>query len=541
MNKFLLTLLLFCTSGISKAQIPPYHATIFDSSATTGYYFLVPTRITSPNLGFHSQLVLDKYGDVVYYKSLGTLNNTPDFKVQPNGMISYFANMKFYMLDSTFTIIDSVFCQNGITTDSHDFQILPNGHFLLLGYENVTMDLSAYAWFKPTGSHGGSVASVKCNVIQELDTNKNVVFEWHTKDHFSFADADSAWFSNPNVVDWTHSNAVEMDDDGNILLSCRHFDEITKINRSDSSIIWRLGGVQNQFTFLNDTTPFYGQHDIRRIPNGNITLLDNAYRVLAFPYHGVRAQEYQLDEVNKTATLAWSYMYDSSMYSRSTGDVQRLPNGNTLVDFGNINTNNVTFTVVDPLKNKVFELAFNDTMSSYRAFNFQQLPWMFHRPQVTCFDSAGITYLDAGAGYASYAWNNGGISRMIPVTSPDTYYVFVPYGNGGFISSEKMIVTNVQDPCNYIASVFSQDHNQSLEAYPNPAGEKLFVTCDLLQDENAELAMFDMLGNRITFVQEPAGKSKTQTTLDIRNLPAGVYFLQLKTTQKSVTVKVVRS
>ena len=60
-------------------------------------------------------------------------------------------------------------------------------------------------------------------------------------------------------------------------------DEITKIDRQTGDIIWRLGGVNNEFTFLNDSldfqhsipTPFCYQHDIRRLRNGNITIYDN--------------------------------------------------------------------------------------------------------------------------------------------------------------------------------------------------------------------------------------------------------------------------
>jgi hypothetical protein len=40
--------------------------------------------------------------------------------------------------------------------------------------------------------------------------------------------------------------------------------------------MWRFGGKRNQFTYVNDPLggPSY-QHDIRVLPNGNITLMDN--------------------------------------------------------------------------------------------------------------------------------------------------------------------------------------------------------------------------------------------------------------------------
>ena len=51
------------------------------------------------------------------------------------------------------------------------------------------------------------------------------------------------------IIDYCHTNAIEQDNDGNILISSRNMDEITKINRITGQIIWRLGGKNNQFEF----------------------------------------------------------------------------------------------------------------------------------------------------------------------------------------------------------------------------------------------------------------------------------------------------
>jgi len=536
-KNLLIAILCLLQYSSAVSQVQPYQVTIYDSSATVGYYFLVPSRVTNPMQGIHAQMILDQFGDLVYYRSLGVAANSPGFTVQPNGMITYCLNSKFYILDSTFTVKDTVVCKN-VTTDNHEFQILPNGNYLMLGFEYVVMDLSAYAWFKPTGTHGSANASVICNVIQEQDSNKNVVFEWHAKDYFSFTDVDSTWFSNPNLVDWTHSNALELDDDGNILLSSRAFNEITKINRSDSSIMWRLGGTQNQFTFLNDTVPFYGQHDIRRNANGNITFFDNGYRVLGAPYHGCRAVEYQLDEVNKTATLVWDYVYDSTMYSRATGNVQCLPNGNILVNFGIINKNNVTFVVVDSLKNKKFEVSFYDTMSSYRAFNFQQLPWMFHRPVITCFDSAGVSYLDAGPGHAIYQWSNGETTRVIAVTTADTFQVWVPYGTSGYISSERLFVTNSLDPCDIGTAVSFSSMNNEIEIYPNPAGDKLYISNPSSFELATEFSLYNVMGEKI--MKGELSSSNNVSTIDVSELSRGLYVLCITSRGEIHTMKVMK-
>ena len=57
------------------------------------------------------------------------------------------------------------------------------------------------------------------------------------------------------------------------LISSRNLDEITKIHRITGDIIWRWGGSQNEFNFINDY-PFTGQHTIRSLGNNRYLLFD---------------------------------------------------------------------------------------------------------------------------------------------------------------------------------------------------------------------------------------------------------------------------
>ena len=491
------------------------------TSGSTGYYFFTPVRQNGPGSMYKNQMVLDARGEIIYYHPL-LAANTPDFKLHPNGMISYYKTNKYFLMDSTFTVVDSVQCV-GYTTDSHDLQILPNGHYLLLGTNVVVMDLSSYPMFYHNGTAGSTTANVTYNIVQELDTNKNVVFEWHTIDHFQFDDVDENWLFNPFNIDWTHCNAVELDDDGNILLSNRHFNEITKINRSDSSVMWRFGGKRNEFSFLNDTTPFLGQHDIRRNNNGDVSLFDNGYHSTSAPSHPARALEYTLDEVNKTAFLSFAYIHDSAMYSRATGNFQHMPNGNKLVNYGQVTNRNVCFVVIDSTGSKVCELIFPDTLSSYRSFNFQELPWSFHRPSITCIDSAGTFYLDGGAGQSSYLWSDGSTSRFLAITSLDTFSVFTPYGDGGFIRSEKFIVDNLNAPCGPFASINEAERTEDVfQVYPNPAGDKLYLNGSGI--DASEIRILNTLGAELPVV--PLQMTRGTTFLDIQFLKPGVYFIR---------------
>src|SRR5690349_6741685 len=133
-------LLVFFAAG---AQVPSYQVTTTSGSA--GYYFLMPALIFPGPSVPHTQMILDSTGELIYYRPF-VISNTPGFTVQPNGQVSYFQGNQFTILDSNFINRDTAHFI-GYTTDSHDFQILPNGHKLLLGIETVTMDLSMYSYF----------------------------------------------------------------------------------------------------------------------------------------------------------------------------------------------------------------------------------------------------------------------------------------------------------------------------------------------------------------------------------------------------------
>lgn len=428
-------LLFFLTSN---AQRLPSLKAVSNDPSLTGYYFL-----SSNYAGAIQFLILDNSGSVLYYKPIQLERIAAyNFSLNANGLISYTNNRKYFFMDSSFALVDSVECSNLYRTDPHDMRLMPNGHYLLLGADTMRMDLSS----NPLGKedYTQDTALLRRAVIQELDQNKKVIFEWHAKDYFALDDVDTALVAMlSGVVDVEHVNALEIDKDGNLLLSSRNFSEITKINRTDGSVIWRFGGKRNQFEFIDCLVPFYGQHDIRRINNGHITLFDGGHHTIS---HGARALEFELDEIKKTARLVWSYTYNDTMKSMVHGNVQRLNDGYTLVNYGGV-ANEIVFVVVNKGGGKLFQLSSPDHVDSYRSFYYPSLPWQLKRPQITCFDSLGVRYLDAGAEPLSYQWNTGDSTRIIPAQVSGEYFVFVPYGDGAFIGSGKFRVADSMQPC----------------------------------------------------------------------------------------------
>ncbi|MGB3074001.1 MAG: aryl-sulfate sulfotransferase [Chitinophagales bacterium] len=317
--------------------------------------------------------IIQNDGTILWARDLGQFGS--DFKLNANGYMTYFADTAQWMvLDSNYNLIDSVQCKNGyeLETQGHDVMMYPDGHVFLMAYNIQTINMTAYG--------GISNAKVQGLVIQEQDANRDVVFEWRSWDHFLFTDANSHTPLTNATVDYVHCNSVERDFDGNVLISSRNMDELTKINHETGAIIWRMGGENNQFTFVNDNIPqhFSSQHDLRRLPNGHIILFNNGNYLSPLISS---AKEYALDEVNKVATLAWYYEHPDvngfHVYGGATGNAQRLPNGNTIIDWGLIipNVGIPNHTEVDANKNIDWEMTFDSPKQKcYRIHKYEWNP-----------------------------------------------------------------------------------------------------------------------------------------------------------------------
>ncbi len=357
--------------GISNATtdpiVPNISVTVAEASSP-GYIFV--SDLMWDATAIPALLILRNDGTRVFARDLDA--NAYDFKPQPNGMLTYYDDESetFLVMDGTFTVVDTIRCGNGYVTDPHELRILPDGHALLLGVDPQIVDMSRLI------PGGYSAAQVIGYIIQELDQNKNVVFQWRSWDHYLITDAEHLDLT-ASWIDYVHGNSLDVDTDGNILFSSRHMNEVTKIDRSTGAVIWRLGGMNNQFRFLNDSLGFSFQHAVRRIANGNITMFDNGdFHVPAFS----RAVEYTLDEKKKTATLVWQYRNSPDVEGFAMGFVQRLENGNTLIGWG---AGNPTVTEVSPGGSKVYEMTFDPGVYSYRAFRYE---W---EPQVTSSPARG--------------------------------------------------------------------------------------------------------------------------------------------------------
>ena len=292
------------------------------------------TAGTSPSPGYTVfaagpyGLVIDDTGRVVWYHRFP---NGPglNFQAQPNGR--YAARPQaaagdvaaWVELAPDGAITRTFGCANGLQPRMHDLIAERDGSYWMLCDETRTIDLSAQGKSKD--------ARVLGTGVQHRSAAGDVLFEWSAFDHLEIelnvldpVDRDAA------VINWTHGNALDLDSDGNLLVSFRNLSEVTKIDTRTGGVMWRLGGKHNAFAFDNlDGSEFVHQHGARAVSGAQLLLLDN----LGEP-QGSRAERYEIDAVRRVVRLRGSYGLAAGLVAQVGGSAQALPDGHTLVSFG---------------------------------------------------------------------------------------------------------------------------------------------------------------------------------------------------------------
>lgn len=551
MQKYLLHLLMILSIGTAYGQtdtiypfdIGPVFTVDPSHNAGCEYYFLSPhegTNTVDPE--FRSILMIaDRNGELLFFKAFPGTSNLFynfifDFKLQPNGQITYhnIANgSAHFVLDSTLTIVDSLTCKNGLPTDAHELLLTADGYRYNLCYDYRTYNLDTLQ--NIDNEPMSSQATVEGNVIQIIDPNDQLVYQWSGFEHLDFGDMDYTNLDDTAYVDWMHANSISLDDNGDLVVSIRNFNEVIKISRQDSSIIWRLGGKNNNFAFPDDTLQFTLQHHATVLPNGNISILDNG------TYHNppvARAIEYQLNTANDTASLVWEYR--NNIESIALGSHQVLPNGNHLINWGTDISSVFSTPIVEtgPNMDELVNIDFPQGFFSYRAFCYD-LPWQPTRPEIQCaYDSAAASAtLTVADNFSQYYWLQlDDTVRTQVVQSTGDYQIF---GHNGFgwVGSETFKITDFSNPCDTVAVIdtttdtipdglISQHLLDAISLYPNPTMDNLYLSVpEGLGRNGTSIHVFNALGQEVLIHDKVEGNV---ISLSTASLSRGTYQLQLR-------------
>jgi hypothetical protein len=272
-------------------------------------------------------IVIDNTGRVVWYRRF-EYGAGLSFAAQPTG--HYVARPLtaeptdppvWVELDRLGNVTRTVDCARGLVSRLHDLILAPDGSYWLMCDDTRTMDLSAMG--------GLTNARVTGTAVQHVGADGQLLFSWTPFDHFDLADLPQAARAGA-TVNWTHGNSLDLDADGNVVVSFRNLSEITTIDTQTGNVLWRMGGLRNQFTFANTSAPaFSRQHGLRLTDAGRLLLLDNYGDSL-----DSRAERYVFDADLRVASLVTSYGPTPAVTADLGGSAQDLPDGRTLVSFG---------------------------------------------------------------------------------------------------------------------------------------------------------------------------------------------------------------
>jgi hypothetical protein len=303
------------TTGAPPPDLPAYAAG--PSTAGPGYF-----AFSAGEFG----LVIDRTGRVVWYRRFPAPGPGLNFMAQPTGtFVGRLATADttdddpMAEIDAAGNVRRMLRCVNR-RLRFHDLLLLSDGSYWIMCDDTRTQDLTAQG--------GVAAASVTGTTLQHVSAAGTLLFEWNPFEHFLITDLDSASYAGSSV-NWTHGNSFDLDTDGNLLVSFRSLNEITKIDATTGAVLWRMGGRRNQFAFAGGPDPgFSRQHNVRVVGPGRFILLDN----VGAPES--RYERYAWDAATRTATLEQSYGSSPGVQTAIGGSVQQSGTDRYVVSFG---------------------------------------------------------------------------------------------------------------------------------------------------------------------------------------------------------------
>ncbi len=321
-----------------------------------GYVFV--ETLTGP--GQRGPMIVDNHGQVVWFRRVKTFAinfRRQVYRRKPvltwwEGEVTKIGTSEGVNLivDQSYKTIARVGAGNGYKADVHEFLLTPQGTALLTVHAETTADLT------PVG--GAASANVLDSIVQEVDVaTGKVLFEWHSLQHVPLTETYAPLL---DPFDYFHVNSIDVDLDGNLVISAKNTAAVYKLDRRTGEIIWRLGGRKSDFTVAPEAGFFY-QHDARMHPGGTMTLFDDGTGDASHPARGLKLA---LDVPNRQCTLIEAYPHPTPLVCNSMGNAQLLPGGGMMVGFGD----QPYVTEFGPSADVRFDAKFDGNAWNYRGF-----------------------------------------------------------------------------------------------------------------------------------------------------------------------------
>jgi hypothetical protein len=357
-------------------QLAPTPITVLRTSRhlAPGSIFVAPKKLATTTPGQQGPEIIDNEGRPIWFQPIDSPYTATDFRVQQyhgQPVLTYDVGQSTggpghsegtdVILDRHYHQIATVNAGPGLQADQHEFDLTPQGTALITVYHQVPYDLSSLG--------GPADGSVLDGIVEEIDVaTGKVLFRWDSLDHVPLTDSYQPVPTDASTpYDYFHVNSVNLDNDGNLLISARHTWTVYKVDRHSGNVIWRLGGKESDFK-LGPGVQFAWQHNA--LPDGpnTIRIFDNESNgTPVLPYS--RVIRIHLDLHTKTATLVSSLEHPDGLSDPSQGNSQLLPDGHLFVGWGQLGR----FSEFDQQGNLLWDGQTPEGFDTYRAY---RSPWV---------------------------------------------------------------------------------------------------------------------------------------------------------------------
>ena len=214
--------------------IPPaVKINLADPGREDGDIFIAPKG----GRGHDGPMIIDDTGRTLWFKKMPKDRVAVDLRAQTykgkpvitwwqGGLIVGDGRGAGMIYDQRYRRVATVRAANGYPMDLHEFTITPKGTALLMSYDRVIKDLRALG-----GPRRGIVIA---GVVQEIDIKTGLVlFEWHSIDSIGLDEGKAPVPSKEGgQYDYLHLNSIDVDENGDFLLSARNTWGVYKVDRA---------------------------------------------------------------------------------------------------------------------------------------------------------------------------------------------------------------------------------------------------------------------------------------------------------------------
>ena len=264
-----------------------------------GYILL--RKIISPG----AMMMINSLGEVVWFQESNTALNRV-FRPYANSYVALIS--KSDLVEISYggdTLMHLEYGVNGFDRKLHHDVMKDNeNNYVALTHEKLAINLLA---------HGGDeLDTIKHDGIIKLSANGEKLWSWNLSDHLNPLEGREVI---RKTADWGHANALEIDSDGNYLMSFRDFNEIWKIDSESGVVIWKYGDH-----FIKDSEHhFFGQHSINLMSSGDLLMFDNGHFK-----HRKRSRALAFRRENETFLNTLSIELPDSLFSWKQGSVYQF-------------------------------------------------------------------------------------------------------------------------------------------------------------------------------------------------------------------------